>query len=46
MVPVINNFISKANKLKKEEKLDEAIDLYKQAIELNPGFPWYYYELG
>ena len=46
MVPVINNFISKANKLKKEERLDEAIALYKQAIELNPGFPWYYYELG
>lgn len=29
MVLVINNFILKVNKLKKEEKLDEAIVFYK-----------------
>jgi len=36
--PATNSLILKANKFKKEHKLDEAIALYKQGIKLNPGF--------
>jgi tetratricopeptide (TPR) repeat protein len=39
-------FIKKANHLKRIGKLDEAIAVYQEAIEVNPNFPWYYYELG
>ncbi|NES08113.1 MAG: tetratricopeptide repeat protein [Okeania sp. SIO2F4] len=48
------NLIIRGNKLKRQRKLDEAfaergvspIALYIQAIELNPGFAFTYYELG
>ncbi|MGD1700674.1 tetratricopeptide repeat protein [Dapis sp. BLCC M229] len=40
------DLIIQGNKLKREGKLDEAIALYIQAIELNPGFAFTYYELG
>lgn len=40
------NLIIKANKLKREGKLDEAIALYRQAIKLKPDFAFTYYELG
>jgi|SanBayMetagenome_1026888.scaffolds.fasta_scaffold07787_4 hypothetical protein len=40
------NLIKKANQLKREGKLDEAIALYHQAIEINPHFAWTYYDLG
>ncbi|BAI87859.1 TPR domain protein [Limnospira platensis NIES-39] len=38
--------LRQANQLKRSGKLDEAIALYHQAIELNPSFAWTYYELG
>ncbi len=38
------DLIIQGNKLKREGKLDEAIALYIQAIELNPGFAFTYYE--
>jgi tetratricopeptide (TPR) repeat protein len=40
------NLIKKANQLKREGKLDEAIALYHQAVEINPHFAWTYYDLG
>lgn len=40
------NYIKKANQLKKEDKLEEAIATYRIAIETNPGFSWYYNNLG
>lgn len=40
------NLIKKANQLKREGKLDEAIALYHQAVEINPNFAWTYYDLG
>ncbi len=40
------DLIIQANKLKRQGKLDEAIALYKQAIELHPEFAFTYYELG
>ncbi|MEG4027118.1 MULTISPECIES: tetratricopeptide repeat protein [unclassified Microcoleus] len=38
--------IKKANKLKRQGKLDEAIALYHQVIEINPNFAWAYHNLG
>ncbi|EKD09759.1 tetratricopeptide repeat protein [Limnospira platensis] len=38
--------LRQANQLKRSGKLDEAIALYREAIELNPDFAWTYYELG
>jgi len=38
--------LKKANQLKRAGKLDEAIALYHQVIEINPNFAWAYYELG
>ena len=37
---------NKANQLKKEGKLDEAIAAYQQSIELNPNFSWSHHNLG
>ncbi|MEB3341627.1 tetratricopeptide repeat protein [Okeania sp.] len=41
-----SDLLKQANKLKREGRLDEAIALYNQAIELNPHFSWIYYYLG
>ena len=38
--------LKQANQLKRAGRLDEAIDLYYQAIDINPNFAWTYYELG
>jgi tetratricopeptide (TPR) repeat protein len=38
--------IKKANQLKRQGKLDEAIALYRQAIKINPHFAWAYHNLG
>ncbi len=38
--------LKQANQLKRAGRLDEAIALYRQAIEVNPNFAWTYYELG
>ncbi|MDT9194712.1 MAG: tetratricopeptide repeat protein [Limnospira sp. PMC 1240.20] len=38
--------LKQANQLKREGKLDEAINFYWQAIKLNPGFSFSYYEMG
>jgi FkbM family methyltransferase len=38
--------LKQANQLKRMGRLDEAIALYHQAIEINPHFAWAYYELG
>ena len=38
--------LKKANQLKRAGKLDEAIDLYHQVIEINPNFAWAYNNLG
>lgn len=38
--------IKQANQLKRSGKLDEAIALYRQVIEINPNFAWVYYNLG
>ncbi|NEP77967.1 MAG: tetratricopeptide repeat protein [Okeania sp. SIO3B3] len=38
--------LKQANRLKREGRLNEAITLYHQAIEINPNFAWTYYELG
>ena len=38
--------LKQANQLKRAGRLDEAIALYYQAIEINPNFAWTYYELG
>lgn len=40
------NYIKKANRLKQEDKLEEAIATYRIAIEANPSFSWYYNNLG
>jgi hypothetical protein len=37
--------LKQANQLKRMGKLDEAIALYRQAIEINPHFAWTYFEL-
>lgn len=36
----------KANKLKREGQVTEAVSFYRQAINTNPHFHWYYYYLG
>ncbi|EDZ92862.1 Tetratricopeptide TPR_2 repeat protein [Limnospira maxima CS-328] len=38
--------LKQANQLKRSGKLEEAIALYREALELNPNFAWTYYELG
>lgn len=38
--------LKQANRLKREGRLDEAIALYYQAIEINPNFAWAYNNLG
>ncbi|WP_333223933.1 tetratricopeptide repeat protein [Microcoleus sp. BR0-C5] len=38
--------LKQANHLKRAGKLDEAIALYHQAIEINPHFAWAYHNLG
>ncbi|HEY9863067.1 MAG TPA: tetratricopeptide repeat protein, partial [Candidatus Obscuribacterales bacterium] len=40
------NLIKKANQLKRQGELDQAIAIYQEAIKLNPDFAWTYYELG
>ena len=37
--------LKQANQLKRAGRLDEAIDLYHQVIEINPNFAWAYYYL-
>ncbi|GGA56387.1 protein arginine N-methyltransferase [Okeania sp. KiyG1] len=39
-------FLKQANQLKRAGRLDEAIALYHQAIEINPNFAWLYSNLG
>ena len=38
--------LKQANQLKRAGRLDEAIALYYQAIEINPSFAWAYHNLG
>ncbi|MET0115034.1 MAG: tetratricopeptide repeat protein [Limnospira maxima] len=38
--------LRQANQLKRSGKLDEAIALYHQVIDINPHFTWAYYNLG
>ena len=38
--------LKQANQLKRKGKLDEAIALYHQVIEINPNFAWAYHNLG
>ncbi|MCF3591006.1 tetratricopeptide repeat protein [Planktothrix agardhii 1029] len=38
--------LKQANQLKRMGKLDEAIGLYRQVIEINPHFAWAYHNLG
>lgn len=38
--------LRQANRLKRAGKLDEAIALYHQVIDINPHFAWAYYNLG
>ena len=38
--------LKQANQLKRAGRLDEAIALYHQVIEINPNFAWGYYNLG
>ncbi|MEA5497928.1 tetratricopeptide repeat-containing sulfotransferase family protein [Limnoraphis robusta] len=42
----VGELIRNANRLKREGKLDEAIALYHQVIEINPHFSWAYSNLG
>jgi len=44
--PTPNVFLKEARQLQREGNLHEAIRVYRQAIENNPTFSWYYYELG
>ncbi|NEP87856.1 MAG: tetratricopeptide repeat protein [Okeania sp. SIO2C2] len=39
-------FLKQANQLKRAGRLDEAIALYHQAIEINPNFAWLHSNLG
>jgi Flp pilus assembly protein TadD len=41
-----DSLITKANKLRREKKFDEAISAYYQLIENNPSFRWAYIYLG
>ncbi|ULB48403.1 tetratricopeptide repeat protein [Limnospira fusiformis KN01] len=38
--------LKQANQLKRSGKLDEAIALYHQVIDINPHFAWAYHGLG
>ncbi|MDY7005641.1 MAG: tetratricopeptide repeat protein [Cyanobacteriota bacterium] len=38
--------LKQANQLKRVGRLDEAIALYHQVIEINPNFAWAYHNLG
>lgn len=38
--------LNEGNQLKRSGKLDEAISLYREALEVYPDFAWTYYELG
>jgi FkbM family methyltransferase len=42
----VGELIRNANRLKREGKLDEAIALYHQVIDINPHFAWAYSNLG
>jgi len=42
----IGHLLNQANQLKLLGKLDQAIALYQQLIEVNPNFAWAYYDLG
>lgn len=42
----VGELIRSANRLKREGKLDEAIALYHQVIDINPNFAWAYSNLG
>ncbi len=41
-----NLYIKQASQLERQGKQDEAIAVYRKAIEFHPGFSWYYYRLG
>ncbi|MDY7005639.1 MAG: tetratricopeptide repeat protein [Cyanobacteriota bacterium] len=41
-----NQLLKQANQLKRAGRLDEAIALYHQVIEINPNFAWVYNNLG
>lgn len=40
------SYIQKARKLQREGQFDEAIKVYRKAIDVNPDFSWYYHNLG
>jgi tetratricopeptide (TPR) repeat protein len=42
----VGRLLKQANQLKRVGKLDEAIALYHQVIEINPHFAWAYHNLG
>ncbi|MGI0496397.1 tetratricopeptide repeat protein [Limnospira platensis CENA597] len=42
----VGQMLKQANHLKRAERLDEAIALYHQVIEINPHFAWAYHGLG
>lgn len=42
----IGTYLSKGRLMKKEGRLEEAIDIYKKAVAINPNFSWSYYFLG
>ncbi|MGD1805083.1 hypothetical protein ACP6PL_06535 [Dapis sp. BLCC M126] len=41
----VSQLLKQANRLKRTGSLDEAIALYKDAIEKNSNFSWYDYKL-
>ena len=41
-----SSYLIKAEKLKRQGKLQEAIALLQDAINLNPHFFWYYHKMG
>ncbi|MFM6358042.1 MAG: tetratricopeptide repeat protein, partial [Planktothrix sp.] len=43
---IAGQLLKQANRLKRSGRLDEAITLYHQVIEINPHFAWAYYNLG
>jgi len=43
---ITGQLLKQANQLKRSGRLDEAIALYHQVIEIHPNFAWTYYELG
>ena len=38
--------IKKANELKRQGRLDEAIAEYRHSIKINPNFAWAHYDMG